>query len=290
MTAVLLEAALDFARRGIAVFPLHYPVERDGKLWCTCGSQKCSESTNAAKHPYARLAPRGLLDAVTDPRVIRRWWGPGVPYNLAIRTGEESGVVVVDVDPRHEGDKTLADLEGRFGALPETWRFLTGGDGEHILFKYPGYRIKNGAGSLGEGLDVRGDGGYIVAPPSRHVSGRYYAMSVDHHPDKVELADMPVWLAAMLQPAAGPRTSNAAMPETWRKLVAEGVGEGRRNDAVARLAGLLLRRGLDPFVTLDLVKCWNTARCRPPLDEAEIVRTVNSIAAREIGLQGASHG
>jgi hypothetical protein len=106
-------------------------------------------------------------------------------------------LVVVDIDPRHGGDNTILGLERRFGELPETWHFLTGGGGAHILFRHPGGSIKNGAGSLGDGLDVRADGGFIVAPPSRHISGRRHAVSVDHDPDEVPLADLPSWLASM---------------------------------------------------------------------------------------------
>lgn len=281
-----LRRVLDCIWWGFAVFPLHYPVERNGGLACSCGNLECK---NQAKHPYARHAPRGLLDATTDPHQVERWWGPSVPYNIGIRTGEESGIVVVDVDPRHHGDETLAELERRFGSLPQTWRFLTGGGGEHILFKHPGYRVQNGASKIGDGVDIRGDGGYIVGPGSRHISGRHYAVDVDHHPDDVELAEFPFWLATMLQPAQCHRAF-AAMPETWRKLVAEGVTEGRRNEAIARLAGHLLRKHIDPLVVLDLCRTWNACRCRPPPDDAEIVRTVNSIASREIARRGANHG
>ena len=289
MSFPLLDVALQCVRWGFAIFPLHYPVDRNGGLFCSCGNWQCK---NEAKHPYPRLAPKGLINASKAADAIERWWGPGVPYNIGARTGEESGVVVIDVDPRHGGDETLAELERRFGALPPTWRFLTGGGGEHILFRHPGYRVQNqnGDGRLGDGLDVRGDGGYIVAPGSRHISGRYYEISVDHHPDGIALGEMPIWLAAMLRPTEKRGAAPAAMPETWRKLVAEGVAEGRRNEAVARLAGHLLRPGpKDPFLVLDVLRVWNTTRCRPPLDDAELVRTVNSIAAREIGRRGASH-
>src|SRR5215472_4982148 len=138
-------------------------------------------------------------------------------------------------------------------------------------------------------VDVRGDGGYIVAPGSRHISGRYYAVDVDHHPDDLEPAEMPLWLARAVR---GPAKSNghiAELPESWRKLVGEGVTEGQRNVAVARLAGHLLRKHVDPHVALDLCRTWNACCCRPPLTDAEIVRTVNSIAGCEIARRGASH-
>jgi hypothetical protein len=76
--------------------------------------------------------------------------------------------------------------------------------------------------------------------------------------------------------------AQAELPENWRRLVSEGMHEGGRNSAIARLAGHLFRRRVDPLVVLDLVRCWNAARCRPPLDDVELVRTVDSIAAAEV--------
>jgi putative DNA primase/helicase len=259
--------------RGLAVFPLHYPVNQNGQLQCSCGRPECRN--NAAKHPYARHAPKGLLNASKDPAIINRWWGPGVPYNIGARTGEESGIVVIDVDPRHGGDVRLRELERRFGELPKTWRFLTGG-GEHILFRHPGFRIKATVGentALGTGLDVRADGGYIVAPPSQHISGRHYAIDVDHHPDEVDLAELPVWLTSILAVPADPnRHYVTELPKNWRRLVAQGVPEGQRNDAI--VTGLLLRpEPKDPRIVLELVRCWNLTRCRPPLDNEEVIRT-----------------
>ena len=284
----LLAAAHELRRWGFRLFPLHYVVDHSGRLWCSCGNRDCK---NAAKHPYSRHAPQGLLNSSKDPHQLEEWWGAGTPYNIGVRTGEASGVVAVDVDPRHGGDEALAVLERRFGGLPPTWRFLTGGGGMHVLFKHPGRRLQNSTSQVGAGIDVRGDGGYIVGPGSRHISGRYYAISVDHHPDEVELAELPPWLMTLMADPAKPNGSGtAALPESWRKLVAEGVAEGRRNEAIVRLTGHLLRKDVDPLVVLDLVKCWNLKRCRPPLDDAEIVTTVNSIAARELGRRGASHG
>ena len=287
MSADVDKAAFDCLSWGCAVFPLHYPVARGGALACSCGNRECR---NPAKHPYASHAPRGLRDATTDLRQVERWWVAGVPYNISIRTGEASGIVVIDVDPRHRGNETLAELEGRFGVLPPTWRFRTGGGGEHILFRHPGHRVQNGASKIGDGIDVRGDGGYIVGPGSRHISGRYYAVDVDHHPDDVELAEMPAWLETMVSGPSKPNgTCAAALPENWRKLVAEGVTEGRRNEAIARLVGLLLRKHIDPLVALDLCRTWNTCRCRPPLDDDEVVTTVNSIVGRELARRAAGY-
>jgi putative DNA primase/helicase len=280
----LLGAALALTARALPVFPLHYPIHRGGRAWCSCGAPNCG---NIGKHPHARLAPRGFKDASTDQKTVEGWW-TGTEFNIGVPTGAITGLVVLDVDPRHGGDNSLDVLERRHGELPPTWRFLTGGGGEHILFRHPGRAIRNAAGKLGDGLDIRGDGGYIVAPPSLHASGRRYAISVDHHPDEVPLADMPAWLHDPL--CARPVAPTATMPESWRRLVRDGVGEGRRNDAIARLSGRLLRADIDVYVALDLMRVWNAERCRPPLPDAEVVAIVTSIAGREIERRGGRHG
>jgi hypothetical protein len=84
----LLTAVLDFARRDLHLFPLHYIIDRLGQPCCSCGNQECGSS--AGKHPYPRLARRGLLNATTDVATLNRWWGADVPYNIGIRTGAAS--------------------------------------------------------------------------------------------------------------------------------------------------------------------------------------------------------
>jgi hypothetical protein len=82
----------------------------------------------------------------------------------------------------------------------------------------------------------------------------------------------------------------AVMGLQWRKLIAARVSEGCRNSTVAQLAGHFLRRYIDPYVSLDVLRCWNACRCRPPFDDAELVKTVNSIATRELARRRARHG
>ncbi|GAB4184039.1 MAG: hypothetical protein OHK0024_24080 [Thalassobaculales bacterium] len=276
MTAVLAHA-LAFARRGLLVLPLHAPVAgAGGRPACSCGRRHC---TSPAKHPRT---PRGVHDATREAALLRAWFGAAVPVNLGIATGAGSGIVVLDIDPRHGGDDSLAELERRHGALPVTWRFLTGGGGEHVVFRHPGRPVPNSAGALGPGLDVRGDGGYIVAPPSTHISGRAYAISVDHHPADVGLAELPAWLLDRLAGQAN-AVRRPAPPAAWRAGVVAGLdGEGRRNETVARLAGYLFGCDVDARLVLALAQSWNRTHCRPPLDDAEVVRTVDSIAKREL--------
>ena len=124
-----LRHALAFVRRGHKVLPLHWPIRVNGRMVCSC--KKAADcGKNSAKHPYGRLVSRGLLDASTDETVIRKWWADTPQANLGVVTDK---LVVLDIDPRHNGDSSLAALE-RDHDFPPTWRALTGGGGEHIIF------------------------------------------------------------------------------------------------------------------------------------------------------------
>jgi hypothetical protein len=276
-TTPLLAAALRYAGRGWSVLPVY---SAQGSR-CACGSVDCG---SPGKHPRTL---HGLKNATADKATIRAWWQQWPGASVGIATGAVSGLVVLDVDPRHDGDRSLWELEDRHGKIPHSVEALTGGGGRHILFGHPlnGVIVRNvtALGGL-PGLDVRGDGGYIGAPPSIHSSGRAYEWEASSHPDDVPLASTPPWLLDMLR--RSPAGSGVPAPGTstadWRALVAQGVEEGRRNQAVAALAGHLLRRGIDPFVTLHLVIAWNTTSNRPPLLAEEVARTVNSIAGAEL--------
>lgn len=273
-TGKLLDAALDYARGGLPVFPC-WPVlpmlpPRISFL-CGCGRLDCRDP---GKHPIGALVPNGLNNASTDEAKLRRWWTARPDANVAVATG---AVVVLDVDPRHHGDASLAELERKHGALPTSAQVRTGGGGLHVYLQAPpGITIKNSAGKLGPGLDIRGTGGYVLAPPSKHISGNRYAWIT---PLGERIAPMTPWMVAALQE---PAHKQAATPDSWRTLIREGVAEGARNDALARVAGHLLRRYVDPHVALELLLAWNATRCRPPLPPGDIVVTVNSIARREL--------
>lgn len=117
------------------------------------------------KRPLTR---NGHWDATTDPRVIERWWKRWPSANVGVPTGEKSGIVVLDVDFDAGGPESLAKLERAGGPAPRTAMTRTGGGGNHVFFRYSTEsEIRNSAGLLGLGLDVRGEGGYVVVPPSR---------------------------------------------------------------------------------------------------------------------------
>ncbi len=168
--------ATGYGQNGWQVLPLHTVVEGV----CSCGDEDCS---SPGKHPRTG---GGLHDASADPDQIRAWWRSRPDSNIGIRTGAESGLIVLDVDPDHGGDESLAQLEALQGPLPATVQQRTGGGGRHYLFQHPGTPVRNRAG-FRPGLDVRGDGGYIVAPPSRHISGERYEWSEGHSPGEIPL-------------------------------------------------------------------------------------------------------
>jgi Bifunctional DNA primase/polymerase, N-terminal len=129
-----------------------------------------------------------------SPEQLASWWRRWPAANVAVITGRLSGIVVIDVDVRHGGDQALADLERRHGILPRLAVVATPSGGEHLYLAHPGGRIANSQGRIGAGLDVRGDGGLILLPPSRRADGEYR------------------WVVG------GPATS-PEMPEAWVQLL-----------------------------------------------------------------------
>lgn len=262
----------DYLSRGFSLLPLHTAVERNGVLTCSCGKEDCAAP---AKHPLGNLVPKGLKDASSSPDKIKGWFSSLAARNIGIATGNVSAIIVLDIDVRHNGDKSLAVLEKKYEPLPKTLRWKTGGGGEHILFKYPGETIKNSAGMLGEGIDVRGDNGYIVAPPSRHITGNYYQL-YDGVTLDTELAEIPAWLLDLLRQGKGSNSTSAKGPAI-RDVVRAQVPEGQRNTTIARISGHLLAKRVDTRICLDLVLAFNEKYCSPPLDEKEVAKVVASI-------------
>lgn len=132
------------------------------------------------------------------PDEVRGWFERWPDANVSVVTGRLSGLIVVDVDPRHGGDTSLADLEREHGPLPATVESATGGGGRHLYFAHPGAgEIHNRVGFVA-GVDVRGDGGSIVAPPSIHASGKRYAWKKGRAPDDIDPAPLPSWLLDLI--------------------------------------------------------------------------------------------
>ena len=260
----LLEAALAYAARGWLVFPIHSPV--GGTAPCSCGDADCS---SPGKHPRTQ---NGFKDASIDPTVIEGWWTNWPDANIGIVTGVGSGLAVLDIDPRHGGDDTLAELVEQHGGLPETIEVATGGGGVHLYFACPavGQRSKN---AFRPGLDLKADGGYVVAPPSLHESGEYYAWAV--HPDEVEVAAAPAWLLELVN------ARRPSAPSTAAKPVENVILDGGRNTHLCRIAGGLRRKGVDPSAIEAALLAENQARCQPPLGEVEVLKVARGIQRYE---------
>jgi Bifunctional DNA primase/polymerase, N-terminal/Primase C terminal 1 (PriCT-1) len=244
----VVEAAKRYLARGWSVLPLRARDKRPLIPWEHLQSERPS------------------------PDDVEAWFRRRPDANLGIVTGEISNLVVLDIDPKHGGDNSLERLEKRFSPLPATVEAMTGGGGRHLYFAHPGGLVRNRAG-LVQGIDLRGDGGYIVAPPSIHPSGRRYTWVSGHSPDEMALAPLPHWL---ISPIRGVRVGRSLAD--WRQLVRAGVAEGQRNSTIASLTGHLLWHGVDAAVALELLLAWNRSRCRPPLDDAEVAQVVANIA------------
>lgn len=264
MTSPCLFAALQYASIGWQVLPLH-AIDAAGK--CTCKNPKCSAP---GKHP---LTQHGLQDATKDPTIISQWWSRWPFANVGIATGTVSNLVVLDIDPRHNGDDTLFDLEVSNGKLPLTLEALTGGGGKHILFSHPGRRIPNDSKGIifGQGIDVRGDGGYIVAPPSIHVSKNQYDWEASSDPITDKPIPMPGWMLQKF-PTNNNRASGQSNNGTGKK-----AKSGNRNITLTQIGGSLRRQGLaQPQIEATLLDL-NKKICNPPLPDAEVIKISKSV-------------
>ena len=212
----MIESAKYYASHyGFAVMPVH-GINLETKR-CTCGKDSCNTpdsrgKVQAGKHPWTL---NGFKNASNDPDVIDMLWRNKNYSNIGIATGPVSGIFVLDVDGM-EGESSLAT----FPALPNTLTSYTG-NGRHIVFKYPDRKVFTRAGKFAPGLDIRGEGGYIVAAPSVHSNGSVYQW-ID---DTAEIADAPEWLLEIVcrdkvnEPQAAPlfhpSTNNTNLNEKW---------------------------------------------------------------------------
>ena len=210
------------------------------------------------------LTEHGFKDATTDPNQIRTWWERFPNANIGIATGE---VIVIDVDQDPDkgeyGMESLHDLERQLGQLPDTWQCLTGGGGLHIYFKCPdGVQIRNTASKLADDIDIRGAGGYIVAPPSIHPeTHKPYEWELE--PEETELATLPdTWLKAIQGTNRTGEDSKYTEPET--------VPEGQRNEQLFKYGASLRARNISAIKMYRQMQDFNDRKCIPPVDDKEL--------------------
>ncbi|MBF0207072.1 MAG: bifunctional DNA primase/polymerase [Oligoflexia bacterium] len=213
LNANLLSWALYYAAKNLPVLPLHHP-QSNGL--CSCQNPQCK---SIGKHPMIKDYNN---KATTDQSIIKEWWCKWPEANIGILTGSKSKIFVVDIDPRHGGIDSIELWEKTFFSLGKTSAVVrSGGNGLHYYFKsLQSEKIKNQTNIL-PGIDIRGEGGYIVAPPSNHVNGKIYSWEISI--DKVIDAPNLNFLEKK-KGDSSPRSNKF-------------IGEGSRNTFLASLAG-----------------------------------------------------
>jgi len=256
-----LQSAMAYIDQGWRVLPVAHVEE--GR--CSCGKAGCK---HPGKHPIlAKWPERASLSG----EQAQKWWTARKAANVGIATGKDSGLVVLDIDPRHGGNESLAALIAEHGPLPPTPVCRTGGGGEHYYFAAPSEPLQSSAGLLGKGLDIRAEGGMVVAPPSDHASGAPYVWSVS--PSDEGPAAVPGWLL-----------SRVASRKKPKDLLDRGpVGEGARSDWLASRAGHLRRAGFSADEIDAALQVANQARCEPPLGREEVRSIARSISKKPAG-------
>jgi hypothetical protein len=231
------QAALWFAGKDYAVLPLHSIAEHGA---CTCGNARCE---SPGKHPYALLAPNGLKNATAELDTVRQWFDECYWLNFGVTTDR---LLVIDVDRKTDGLKTWRDMSTQpTRALPHTWTVRTGGGGLHVIFDNTEAKIRNGA--LDKGVDLRGVGGYIVGPYSKHASGGMYKWLPQSSPAAAPLAPPPDWLLSPIKNRS--HCGRARSIQEWRSIARMRVADGERHNTFLKFAGHLIANPLlDPYV------------------------------------------
>jgi len=236
----MLELALHYIEKGWPVFPLNgkvpaIPKDRGG---------------------------HGCLDATLDPTRVEAWWAEYPDANIGIATGERSGLLVVDVDPR-KTDKWLASLRELF--LPKTFTVHTCSGGWHLYFALPaGAGITIGADLL-PGIDWRGSGGYVVGAGSS-VNGSLYTIAKN-----LPISGVP---KGLLERIHAKRKFRTVEYTTTGDMV---IPASRRNDTLVRIAGSLRRWGIEHDAILESLRSINANHCNPVLADAELEQIATSV-------------
>ena len=184
-----IQYALAYVKLGWAVLPCHWITEQGA---CSC-RKSCS---SPGKHP---LTKNGVNDATNDPGIINGWFHKWPDANIGVATGKVSGILVLDVDTKSGGFDSLDKIIEENGPIPDDCLAVSGSGGRHYVFKYPG-KVGRTTTHLWPGIDIRGDGGYVVVAPSNHISGKNYFWDAEADPlaGVILLPETPEWLIKKL--------------------------------------------------------------------------------------------
>jgi len=220
------------------------------------------------KRPNGKLVPHGLKDASIEGRTLKRWWASAPEANVGICTGV--AFWVLDVDLKSGGPENLEALEHKHGKLPDTLQQQTGSGGRHYLFALPNFTVTNSRGQLPAGIDVRGIGGYIVAPPSIHPQSRnaYEWDGLKEFEDQ-PILPAPEWLLGLLRPAENSKPKAPPLPEK--------ISEGGRNEILFKEAARVRNLGWTEEEIYRALQVINQQRCSPPLSNDELRTIAHSV-------------
>lgn len=272
---MMLEHAVAYASQCIQVFACHHPVGNS----CSCGKEGCR---NVGKHP---ATPNGFKDATGDPVKLREMWKRLPEANIGTPTGYTNGFDVLDIDTKLDGFEALLALEAEHGRLPETRRARTGSGGEHILFTHTQGLLNNNNGKLGKGVDFKTEGGYIIAAPSRHISGGSYEWLND-----APIVPPPPWLVTKLRGIAVTNTAERIVdknPNFWHEYIC-GTTDPPRHEVLLRVASHLLgsRSSVDPYLAAALVHAFNQQHCQPPKEVEEVDGIIRWVLKKRLNSRG----
>jgi putative DNA primase/helicase len=245
------DGALEWASKGCAVFPLWWRLA-DGK--CACNLPLCDQ---AGKHP--KIA-KGFHAATTERKKIKEWWKRWPEANIGLATGKRSKLIVLDVD-EEAGVRSIEQAENH---IPETYTVVTQRGGLHLYFEAPDFEVRSRIRFM-PGLDLRGDGGYVVAPPS---PGYEVAEDIDPAPFD--------WLHKLLRRSVFARVARSKGPLVIPKKIAE----GERHKVLFKVACRLRGAGEDEEGIKKLLHELNEERCEPPEDSRIIDYLVEDVCSR----------
>lgn len=223
------------------------------------------------------LTPHGCKDAKKEVGPIKAWWKKWPDSGIGIATGSISKLIVIDEDIDEDkgidGCHEIMMWERDNGSLPETVSAITGRGGSHLYYHYAGNDIGNRAGLL-DGVDVRGEGGYIIAPPSLHPNGTEYAW--ENGPDEIELSEITDTIWKLLRTGKEAETQN-------RFQLPQVIPAGERNDTLYRLACSLQSQGVPDAGIEAAVSEANRQNCAEPLEDSEVLQIVTSALTHQKG-------
>lgn len=200
---------------------------------------------------------------------VKRWWASTPTANVGILTGRKSGLFVLDVDTKNNGDLTYESLVSQHGKFPSTWQQTTGTGGFHLFFRYPSFPVNN-HGGLFAGIDIRGDGGQVVAPPSIHPdTGRTYEWDGMAEIENTPLAEAPPWLLEILDHKGGTNKPLFMTPEK--------IPHGVQHHTLLGLAGMMRRIGMSASEIEPALQMVNTNRCEHPGPPENIRKIADSM-------------